>query len=144
MEVSVVRVSPSNLAVLEHYDPECFDEPIDLVRAARCVASPDAVLMVAVAAGRVVGQCLAVIHRHPDKPTEVYLDDLAVAPEFRRQGVGRRLVEACVACGREAGAEVMWVATEPDNATAMTFYRALELAERTAMVYEADLTPTPE
>lgn len=139
MPVALFRVQPSNVALLENVDPECFDEPIVMERAARCVASPDAVLVVAVADGLVVGQCLAAIHRHPDKPTELYIDDLAVAPSFRRQGVGRRLVEACLAHSRADGAEVVWVGTEPDNDVARSFYRSLRLTERVANVFERDL-----
>lgn len=115
MDVTLVRVDSGNLSVLERVDPECFDEPIDMARAARCVSSPDALLVVAVAGGLVVGQCLAAIHRHPDKATELYVDDLAVAPMFHRQGIARRLVEACIGSGRDAGAETAWVATEPDK-----------------------------
>jgi ribosomal protein S18 acetylase RimI-like enzyme len=141
MDLAIVRIEPANLALLEAVDPDCFDEPIDLARAARCVASPDAALFVAVAGGVVVGQCLAAIHRHPDKPTELYLDDLAVSPTFQRRGIATRLVEACRAWARTHGAEELWVATEPDNAAATALYRALGLAPRTALVLEGPLEP---
>lgn len=144
MQVELVRVQPTDLAVLERVDPECFDEPIDPARAARCVASPDVVLMVAVVDGLVIGQCLAVIHRHPDKATELYIDDLAVSPAYQRRAIATRLVEACLAHGREA--DEVWVATEPDNLAAGAFYRALGLESRTALVFEGtaeDMARTP-
>jgi aminoglycoside 6'-N-acetyltransferase I len=136
VEVQVIRVQSGNLAILENVDPECFDEPIDMNRAACCVASPDVVLVAAVAAGTVIGQCLAMIHRHPDKPTEIYLDDLAVSPRFRRRGIATRLVETCMLAGREAGAHALWVATEADNRVANDFYRALRLVPRPALIFE--------
>jgi aminoglycoside 6'-N-acetyltransferase I len=134
VQVQVIRVQPTNLEVLDRVDPECFDEPIDRGRAARCVASPDVVLVVAVADGLVVGQCLAAIHRHPDKETELYIDDLAVSPAYQRRAIATRLVRACVQHGAEAG--VVWVATEPDNEAARAFYAALGLASRSALVFE--------
>jgi aminoglycoside 6'-N-acetyltransferase I len=138
VEATIVRVQAESLAVLENVDPECFDEPVDPERAARCVASPDAILIVAVAAGTVVGQCLAAIHRHPDKATELYIDDLAVSPAFRRRGLATRLVRACIDAGRDAGAEEVWVATEAENEPASAFYAAFGLKKRHAVVFEGD------
>lgn len=143
MEVTLVRVQAANLSILERVDAECFDEPIDMGRAARCVASADAVLVVAVADGLVRGQCLAAIHRHPDKATELYIDDLAVALAFRRQGVGKRLVDACIGHGREAGVETVWVATEPENDAAKALYATLGLSNRSALVFERELGGDP-
>lgn len=134
MQVEIVRVQPDNLAVLDRVDPECFDAPIDPSRAARCVASPDVVLVVAVVNGMVIGQCLARLHRHPDKATDLYVDDLAVSPVYQRNAIATRLVQACLAHGREADA--LWVATEPDNEAARAFYRALGLELRDALVFE--------
>jgi aminoglycoside 6'-N-acetyltransferase I len=134
VQVEIVRVQPDNLALLDRVDPECFDEPTDRARAARCVASPDVVLVVAVVDGLVIGQCLARIHRHPDKPTSVYVDDLAVSPDHQRQGVATRLVQACLAHAGDA--DDLWVATEPDNDAARALYLALGLEPREALVFE--------
>jgi ribosomal protein S18 acetylase RimI-like enzyme len=139
MLVSIVRVEAANLSVLERVDPDCFDEPVDLARASRCVASVDAILVVALSEGRVVGQCLAAIHRHPDKPTELYVDDLSVSEGLRRHGVGRKLVEAAIRHGRAEGAETLWVATEPENEVANEFYRALGLTDGAALVFDREI-----
>jgi hypothetical protein len=40
----------------------------------------------------VVGQCAAVIHRHPDKVSELYIDEVGVAPAFQRQDIADRNV----------------------------------------------------
>ena len=83
VEVALVRILSSSLGFHDHVDPERFDEPVVRERAARCVSSPDRVLIVAVATGLVVGQWVAVVRRPPDMATELYVDDLAVAPAFR-------------------------------------------------------------
>jgi len=61
---------------------------------------------------------------HPDKGTELFLYELSVAPEHRRRGVGRSLVEALAQLARDRGCYGMWVGTEPDNAAAIATYRA--------------------
>jgi ribosomal protein S18 acetylase RimI-like enzyme len=139
MQVQILRVQSHNLSVLERVDPDCFDEPIDLERAARCVESPDAVLLVAVGEGVVIGQCLAAIHRHPDKASEVYIDDLAVSPSFQRRGIATQLVEMCIGYGRAAGATIVWVATETTNDAARQFYRSCRLEESTVVMFERSL-----
>ena len=95
---------------------------------------PRRVLVVAVVDRLVIGQCLARLHRHPDKATDLYVDDLAISPAYRRNAIATRLIQACVAHSREADA--LWVATEPDNDAARALYRALGLEPRDALVFE--------
>jgi ribosomal protein S18 acetylase RimI-like enzyme len=71
-----------------------------------------------------VGFVSGVETTHPDKGTEMFLYELSVGADHRRQGVGRALVDALVELARERGCYGMWVATEPDNAAALATYRA--------------------
>lgn len=48
---------------------------------------------------------------------------LAVAPEARRQGIGRALLEAAVAILRAAGIERAWLVTTNDNQAALRLYQ---------------------
>ncbi len=50
---------------------------------------------------------------------------IVVAPERRRNGVGRALVEAAEAVAREHGAATMFLEVATDNAPARAFYAAL-------------------
>ena len=52
------------------------------------------------------------------------LDYVAVWPEFRVMGLGRRLVEACADYAREQGAALLWLAARTPG-----FFRALGAAE---------------
>jgi ribosomal protein S18 acetylase RimI-like enzyme len=55
----------------------------------------------------------------------LYLQDLYVAPEARRQGAGRALMAAVArACRADGGCYVFWNAL-PTNRAALAFYRAL-------------------
>jgi ribosomal protein S18 acetylase RimI-like enzyme len=91
-------------------------------------------MVVALQDGVVVGQARGVIHLHPDEEDELYVDNLGVTPALHRRGVGRRLMDALIAWGKERGCTHGWVATESDNAPAIGLYRALG-AEPVAMVY---------
>ena len=81
--------------------------------------------MVAIVGGEIVGQVAAVVHRHPDgRPTELYIDEVGVAPAFQRRGIARSLLDAMLAFGKELGCQEAWVGTEPDNVAAKALYEA--------------------
>ncbi len=136
-DVTVLRIGPTNAHLLARVG-DVFDEPIQPARVAALVDDPSHILIVAVADHTVVGQCLGVVHLHPDKPTDLYIEDLAVDPAWQRRGVATRLVEALYLIGRDRGCEVLWVATEPDNDAARYFYASLTLSERVVSVFEGD------
>ena len=60
-------------------------------------------MLVALRAGEVVAQVAAVIHRHPDKPTELYIDEVGVTPALQRQGIARAMLEQMLALGKALG-----------------------------------------
>ena len=55
----------------------------------------------------------------------IYLYDLFVAPEARRQGLARALMDAASAYGRERGADRLQLETAVDNARAQSLYESL-------------------
>ncbi|RJT39691.1 GNAT family N-acetyltransferase [Mesorhizobium waimense] len=105
-----------------HVAEDVFDEPVQPDRLASYLRKSGHFMIVALADGVVVGQCAAVIHRHPDKVSELYIDEVGVAPAFQRQGIARKMLDAMFAIGREQGCEEAWVGTEPDNAAARALY----------------------
>ena len=122
MEIEIRRVGPGDAGLFDRVADDVFDDAIDGGRLAAYLAEPGHFMVVAVAAGEVVGQVAAVVHRHPDKPTELYLDEVGVAPALQRRGIARRMIDAMFAWGRELGCEEAWVGTEPDNLPARALY----------------------
>jgi len=54
----------------------------------------------------------------------IYLYDLYVAPEFRRQGLARALMEAARQYGHERGADRLQLETATDNRVAQSLYES--------------------
>lgn len=135
MRVEIRRLTVEDAAVLDQVADEVFDEAIDPRRLAAYLAAPGHLMLVALAGGEVVGQVAAVIHRHPDKPTELYIDEVGVAPALRRQGVARRLLDAMFALGRTLGCEEAWVGTEHDNHPARGLYESRGAAAEPFVMY---------
>lgn len=61
---------------------------------------------------------------HPDKGTEMFLYELAVDDEHRRQGIGKALVHSLSELAREHGCYDMWVLTDEDNEAALRTYES--------------------
>lgn len=100
-----------------------FDEPVRPDRLARYLEAPGHLMVLALADGMVVGQCVGVIHHHPDKPSELYVDEVGTADAWLRQGIATAMLAELFAWGRELGCEEAWLGTETDNAAALALYR---------------------
>ena len=123
MPIEIKRIGASDATVFAKVADEVFDEPVSPERLADYLGAPGHLMFVAIADGVVVGQCAAVIHRHPDKVTELYIDEVGVAPAFHRQGIARRMLDAMFALGKELGCGEAWVGTEHDNVAARALYK---------------------
>jgi aminoglycoside 6'-N-acetyltransferase I len=148
MTIDIVRIDLTNTRLFERIADDVFDEPVRSDRLTAYLRQANHLLLLAVetsdrdAEGRplVVGQCAAVLHLHPDKPTELYVDELGTASSHRRQGIGRKLMQAMFVWGREHGCAESWLGTELDNLPARALYEALsEVESSTATIYQYEL-----
>ncbi len=100
----------------------CSTRRLRPARLAAYLANATHLLVVAIAGGEIVGQCAGVIHLHPDKAPELFIDEVGVTPAMRNQGIARRMMEELTAWGAEQGCEEAWLGTEPDNDAANALY----------------------
>jgi ribosomal-protein-alanine N-acetyltransferase len=102
-------------------------------RVARALASADTNVLVTRTPRRVVGFA---IMRYRDQTA--HLDLLAVAPDHRRRGEGRRLVEWLETVAEVAGIAKVYVEARARREGTLTFYRRLGYveAERLAGYYQ--------
>jgi ribosomal protein S18 acetylase RimI-like enzyme len=137
--IEIMRVGPGEAELFDRVADGVFDEPVERARLAAYLAETGHHMIVAISDGEVVGQVAAVVHRHPDKPTELYIDEVGVAPAFHRRGIARRMLEAMFAWGKEVGCEEAWVGTEPDNAPARGLYESRGAAAEPFVMYVYEL-----
>jgi ribosomal protein S18 acetylase RimI-like enzyme len=135
MDTRIIRVGPGETELLDRVAEDVFDEPIHQGRLAAYVAEPGHLMVVAVCGGEVIGQARGMVHRHPDQPTELYIDNLGTTPARQREGIATRLLDELVAWGQELGCEEAWVGTEPDNAPARALYAARGSEAETFVMY---------
>jgi aminoglycoside 3-N-acetyltransferase I len=113
-----------------HAAADLFDAPPLAAATEHFLAQPGHHLLLAYDDdGRAVGMVSGIEMTHPDKGTEMFIYELAVAPAARLQGVGSALVAALGEIAKSNGCYGMWVGTEPDNVAGLATYRRAGASE---------------
>lgn len=144
MTITLKRMGPQDAALFANVAAGVFDEPVVPERIAAYLAEPGHLMILALDGDLVVGQCAAVLHKHPDKVDELYIDEVGVADAYQRRGIARAMLAMMFDWGRERGARESWVGTEPDNAAANALYRGFAGEEDVFAYYEWDLDEVPK
>ena len=120
--VDVVMLGPGDESVLGRVAADVFDLPVQEDLAAEFLADPRHHIAVAIDGETVVGFASAVHYLHPDKPAELWINEVGVAATHRRRGLARRIVRALLERGRELGCREAWVLADRDNEPALRLY----------------------
>ena len=98
-------------------------------------------MFVAVDESLVVGMASAVEYFHPDKQPQLWINEVGVALTHRRQGIGRRMVQALLEEAEQRGCVFAWLGTDIDNKPAQACFGSVADAEdpQTFFLYEWEL-----
>ena len=140
MSVEIRILAAGDAAVLENVAADVFDRGVDAARTAEFLADPRHHLAVAIdEAGVVVGFASAVHYMHPDKPPELWINEVGVAASHRDRGVGKRLLAALFERARTLGCGEAWVLTDRANEPAVRLYQSLGGAARDQVMFSFKL-----
>ena len=139
--VTVRVLGPDDAPVLERVAPDVFDNEVDPSWATDFFADPRHHLVVAFDGEIVVGMASGVHYVHPDKPPELWINEVGVAATHQRQGIGRQLVGALLAHAEELGCAEAWVLTEEANTAARRLYVGAGGAETPVVMVSFHLVP---
>lgn len=110
--------------VLLNVAADLFDNPVDPGLTKEFLADPRHHLAVAIDDGLVVAFASAVHYVHPDKPPQLWINEVAVAPTHRRRGLGKAVLQALFEVGRAHRCTEAWVLTDSLNPAAMALYKS--------------------
>ncbi len=134
-----VVAQASDSALFESVAYGVFDRAISVERVKEYLADAGHFIVVAVADNKIVGQVAAVIHRHPDKAPDLYLDEVGVADDYLRRGIATKLVERAIEEAVTRGCVGCWLATENGNVAAQALYRQWQPAGESVTMYQWNL-----
>ena len=138
-EIVYRRMRPGDEACFGRILPEVFDHAIRPEWLAAHLASSTHFLACAFDGDAVVAMVMANLHLHPDKPNELYIDELGTSPEYRKRGIATRLMEEAIGWGRELGCKSCWVGTELNNKEARAVYTKWQSDPDEFLLFEFDL-----
>jgi GNAT superfamily N-acetyltransferase len=115
-------LTASDRAVLDNVAADVFDKAIDPRLAAEFLGDPRHHLAVALDGGQVIGFASGVHYVHPDKPAELWINEVGVAESHQQRGVGRGLMRALLEHAQRLGCAEAWVLADETNAPARKLY----------------------
>jgi aminoglycoside 6'-N-acetyltransferase I len=109
-------------AIFQRVAPDVFDGPPNPALVAEFLRDSRHHLAVAVEEGVVVAFASGVHYVHPDKPPELWINEVGVAPTFQGRGLGKAVVQALLEHAKRLGCREAWVLTDRSNHAAMRLY----------------------
>ena len=110
--------------VLANVAPDVFDDALDPRLVTEFLNDARHHLAVALDQGVVVGFASGVHYVHPDKPSQLFINEVSVAESHQRQGIGKAVVQALLEHGRRLGCQEAWVLTHRSNLAAVRLYES--------------------
>lgn len=102
-----------------------FDNPVNEALAKEFLEDDRHHIAVAVRDGVVVAFASGVHYVHPDKPPELWINEVSVAPTHRGHGLGKAVLRAILDVGREHFCANAWVLTYRNNSAAIALYSSI-------------------
>jgi len=124
--VRIARAGPHDAPAMAAIHASSFAAAWDEASMARFLSSPEALCLIGSLAEPAQTPAGLLIARKAADEAEILT--VCVAPPFRRQGLGRALIEEAIAAMRRAGAKRLFLEVEEENEAALSLYRALGAA----------------
>ena len=134
-------LTSSDLPLLLHPADGVFDNPVDEAYGREFLADPRHHIVVALSDGVVIGFASAVHYIHPDKPPELWINEVGVADAHQGKGVGKAIMNELLRLGKQLGCVNAWVLTDRSNTAANRLYQSTggQVAEGDTVMYEFDI-----
>lgn len=141
MGIEIKVLGPDDANILTRVAPEVFDRGVNPNWTAEFLNDPRHHLVVAINEGVVVGFVSAVDYIHPDKPRELWINEVGVSPTHQGHGLGKRLMDEMLKVARSRGCVEVWVLTDRSNVPAMRLYTSAGGMEKSpdSVMFEFDL-----
>src|SRR3954453_18170631 len=120
--VEIRMLGREDSSVLGNVAVGVFDHPVAMKWCTEFFEDPRHHLAVALEEEVVVGFASTVHYVHPDKPPELWINEVGVAPSHQRQGIGGRLVAALLDLGARLVCAQAWVPETQGNTVPLELY----------------------
>jgi len=118
-------LSSGDEKLLEAAERGLFDGDIRPELGSQFLSDPRHHIAVAIEDSKIIGFASAGRYIHPDKPDELWINEVAVVKAHRRKGIADALLKLLFQCGRKLGCREAWVLADESNIPAHQLYSKL-------------------
>jgi ribosomal protein S18 acetylase RimI-like enzyme len=133
-KITIRRLGPEDASVLTRVAEGVFDDKVKPGQVKRFLAAGSHEILVALSGDLVVGMITGVVHLHPDKNPQFWINEIGVGGDWQRRGIGTRMLRDMLGLADRLGCDYAWLATEADNTAARGLYRKCGGAETEGLV----------
>lgn len=120
----------SRLITASEWDELSAHSPLSETALADIANNPAYFFLMARTGGKITGTALAVVLLKTDGSKWLYVDELDVHPQFRRQGIASALMGELFSYAKKEGIEEAWLGADNGNRLANSFYESFAPAEK--------------
>jgi ribosomal protein S18 acetylase RimI-like enzyme len=125
MTPRVKILQPGDDHVLMNVAEGLFDQPVDAKLTKEFLEDPRHHIAVAIDDGVVVAFASGVHYVHPDKPPELWVNEVSVASTHQRRGLAKAVLRALLETGKSHNCTAAWVLTHRGNPAAIALYSSV-------------------
>ena len=135
LEVKILALSDLHLLITAA--DGVFDNPVDENLAREFLEDPRHHIAAALVEGIVIGFASALHYIHPDKPPELWINEVGVAPTHQGKGIGKALMKELLLLAKQLGCVNAWVLTDKNNTAANGLYKSVggRISEEETVMY---------
>ncbi len=122
---AIKTLASTDLSLLLNAAEDVFDNPVDESLTREFLADPRHHIVVALVDNVVIGFASAVHYVHPDKPPELWINEVGVATAYQGKGIGKAIMKEMLNVGKQLGCVNAWVLTDKNNAAANGLYKSI-------------------
>ena len=122
--LTIKVLSKTDLHLLLNAADDVFDNAVNEKYASEFLADPRHHIVAAMDDNVLIGFASAVHYIHPDKPPELWINEVGVAPSHQNLGIGKAIMKEMLRLGWELGCKNAWLTTEKENIAANRLYKS--------------------
>lgn len=122
--IEIVAITPKNKMIMSNVADDLFDKPVREDLLSVFLDNETHWLVTAILNNQVIGKATAMVHHRPDQEDELYIDEIDVIPDLRRNGIAKLILKKLLEMADEWGCEECWLGTEKDNIPARELYES--------------------
>jgi len=113
--MEIIILDKNNADLLNNIAADVFDYKVNPNSLQSFLGCPRHIMLLAVEDNTIIGMVSAVEYFHPDKLSQLWINEIGVTPNKQNAGIGRQLIKKIIAEGKKRDCKYAWLGTDVDN-----------------------------